>query len=57
MPSRQIAQIVLLDSDFTHLPQVVLEGRRVINNVTRTAGRLLYQDDLLGTSVLYLPVL
>ena len=36
--SRQIAQIVLLDSDFTHLPQVVLEGRRVINNVTRTAG-------------------
>lgn len=36
--SRQIAQIVLLDSDFTHLPEVVLEGRRVINNVTRTAG-------------------
>lgn len=36
--SRQIAQIVLLDSDFTYLSQVVLEGRRVINNVTRTAG-------------------
>ena len=36
--SRQISQIVLLESDFTHLPQVVLEGRKVINNVTRTAG-------------------
>lgn len=36
--SRQIAQIVLMDSDFTHLPQVVMEGRKVIHNVTRTAG-------------------
>ena len=36
--SRQISQIVLLESDFTHLPQVLLEGRKVINNVTRTAG-------------------
>lgn len=36
--SRQISQIVLLDSDFTNLPQVLLEGRRVINHVTRTAG-------------------
>ena len=34
---RQISQIVLLESDFTHLPQVVQEGRKVINNVTRTA--------------------
>ena len=36
--SRQIAQVVLLDSDFTNLPQGVMEGRRVIHNVTRTAG-------------------
>ena len=36
--SRQIAQIVLLDSNFSYLPQVVLEGRKVVNNVTRTAG-------------------
>ena len=27
-----------MDSDFTHLPQVVMEGRKVIHNVTRTAG-------------------
>lgn len=36
--SRRVAEIVLLESDFTHLPQVVLEGRRVVNNVTRVAG-------------------
>ena len=35
--SRQISQVVLLDSDFTNLPQVVMEGRKVIHNVTRTA--------------------
>ena len=35
--SRQISQVVLLDSDFTNLPQVVLEGRKVVHNVTRTA--------------------
>lgn len=36
--SRQIAEVVLLDSDFTNLPQVVKEGRAVVHNVTRTAG-------------------
>ena len=36
--SCQIAQVVLLDSDFTNLPQVVMEGRKVVNNVTRTAS-------------------
>lgn len=36
--SRQISQIVLMDSDFTNLPQVVMEGRKVVHNVTRTAG-------------------
>lgn len=36
--ARQISQVVLLDSDFTYLPQVVLEGRKVVNNVTRTAA-------------------
>lgn len=45
--SRQISQIVLLDSDFTNLPQVVLEGRKVINNVTRTAGVFLLRQFIL----------
>ena len=35
--SRQISQVVLLESNFDHLPQVVMEGRKVIHNVTRTA--------------------
>lgn len=36
--ARQIAQVVLLDSDFSALPQVLLEGRRVVNHVTRVAS-------------------
>jgi len=33
--SRQVSQLVLLDSEFSSLPDVVMEGRRVINNTTR----------------------
>ena len=36
--SKQIAQVVLLNSDFSSLPDVLLEGRKVVNNVTRVAG-------------------
>ncbi len=36
--ARQAAQVVLLDSDFTALPDILLEGRRVVNNMTRVAG-------------------
>ena len=36
--ARQAAQVVLLDSDFTALPNILLEGRRVVNNMTRVAG-------------------
>ncbi len=36
--SRQLSQIVLLNSDFTNLPRVVLEGRKAVHHVTRTAG-------------------
>ena len=34
----QVAQLVLLDSDFAALPSVVAEGRRVINNIQRSAS-------------------
>ena len=44
--SRQISQIVLMDSDFTNLPQVVMEGRKVVHNVTRTAGVFFIKNDL-----------
>ncbi len=36
--ARQAAQVVLLDSDFTALPHILLEGRRVVNNMTRVTG-------------------
>jgi len=36
--SKQVSSIVLLNSDFTHLPAVVNEGRRVVNNVTKAGG-------------------
>ncbi len=35
--ARNISHIVLLDNDFDHLPDVVAEGRRVINNLQRTS--------------------
>ncbi|EKI8107421.1 cation-translocating P-type ATPase [Enterococcus faecalis] len=36
--TRQISNLVLLDSDFTTLPDVLYEGRRVVNNVTRVSS-------------------
>lgn len=40
----QVAQLVLLDSDFAGLPQVVAEGRRVINNIQRSAALYLVKN-------------
>ena len=39
--ARQISQLVLLDNNFASLPHVVMEGRRVVNNITRTASLFL----------------
>ena len=36
-----VSQLVLLDSDFSAMPDVVLEGRRVINNIQRAASLFL----------------
>lgn len=36
--TRSVAQLVLLNSDFASLPQVVSEGRRVINNIERVSS-------------------
>ncbi len=33
-----VSQLVLLESDFSQLPSVVMEGRRVVNNIQRTAS-------------------
>ena len=40
----QVAQLVLLDSDFSALPAVVAEGRRVINNIQRSAALFLVKN-------------
>ena len=40
----QAAQVVLLDSDFAHMPDVVLEGRRVVNNVQRSSSLFLVKN-------------
>lgn len=42
--ARQAAQVVLLDSDFSHMHQIVSEGRRDINNITRSATLFLYKN-------------
>lgn len=35
--TRQIANLVLLKSDFNDMPEILFEGRRVVNNITRIA--------------------
>jgi cation-transporting ATPase E len=40
----QVADIVLLDSDFAAMPSVVMEGRRVINNIERSAALFLVRN-------------
>lgn len=38
------AQMVLLESDFSKMPSVVAEGRRVVNNIERTASLFLVKN-------------
>lgn len=40
----QAAQVVLLESDFSKMPSVVLEGRRVVNNIERSASLFLVKN-------------
>ncbi|MFE9748571.1 HAD-IC family P-type ATPase [Saccharothrix saharensis] len=42
--TRAVAQLVLLDSRFAHLPDVVAEGRRVIANIERAANLFLVKN-------------
>ena len=36
--AKNVSQIVLIDSDFTKLPEIVNEGRRVINNMLKVSS-------------------
>ncbi len=40
----QVSQLVLLESDFSRMPSVVAEGRRVVNNIERTASLFLVKN-------------
>ena len=40
----QASQLVLLDSNFASMPSVVLEGRRVVNNIERSASLFLVKN-------------
>ncbi|MBQ8747706.1 MAG: cation-translocating P-type ATPase [Clostridia bacterium] len=42
--ARRVAQLVLLDSNFKSMPSVVGEGRRVINNIQRSASLFLVKN-------------
>ena len=51
----QVAQLVLLDNDFATMPNIVGEGRRVINNIQRAAALFLVKNIFsLGLSLLSL---
>ena len=40
----QASQVVLLESNFACMPSVVLEGRRVVNNIQRSASLFLVKN-------------
>lgn len=40
----QASQVVLLDSDFAKMPQVVNQGRQVVNNIQRSASLFLVKN-------------
>ena len=40
----QASQVVLLDSDFARMPKVVDEGRKVVNNIERSASLFLVKN-------------
>ena len=42
--TKKVAQVVLLDSDFSHMPSIVDEGRRVANNIQRSASLFLVKN-------------
>ena len=58
--ARNVAHLVLMDDNFNHMPQVVHEGRRVINNVQSSASLYLMKTFftmILAFIVLFIPTL
>ncbi len=55
--ARQAAQVVLLDSDFSRMTNIVSEGRCIINNLTRSGILFLYKNIFSLTVALFTIVL
>ena len=56
--ARNISDIVLGDNDFSHLPHIVAEGRKSINNLTRSASLFLVKtvySVLIGAFCIFMP--
>ena len=57
--ARNVADMIMLDSDYSSLPQVVLEGRNAINNLERSSSLFLVKtiySILLGILFLFVSV-
>ena len=56
--ARNVAHLVLVDNDFAHMPEVVAEGRRSINNLQRSGSLFLVKTIMslfLGVAFVFLP--
>lgn len=56
--ARQTAQLTLTGGDFAAVPEIILEGRRVVGNITRSASLFLVKTGysfLLSVLLLFLP--
>ena len=56
--ARNVSHLVLVDNDFAHMPQVVAEGRRSINNLQRSGSLFLVKTLMslvLGFTFVFLP--
>lgn len=56
--ARNVSHLVLVDNDFAHMPEVVAEGRRSINNLQRSGSLFLVKTLMslfLGVAFVFLP--
>ncbi|MDR1512044.1 MAG: cation-translocating P-type ATPase [Propionibacteriaceae bacterium] len=55
--TKAVAQLVLLDSQFSHLPRVLAEGRRLIGNVERVASLFVAKNAMSATLLIATAIL
>ncbi|MCI8413385.1 MAG: HAD-IC family P-type ATPase [Clostridia bacterium] len=53
--ARNVSHLVLLDSNFTSMPDVVMEGRRVVNNIQKSSSLFLMKTFMsMALSIIFL---